>query len=61
MKKIILELGIDEENKRFTISDKFRELPLAEMVSAIGLITAITHDWHHIHGEKQNEVASNKN
>lgn len=55
MKKVILELGIDDLKNEFTIVDNFKDFPLKDMNAIIGLMSNMVHNYMHILGTKQQE------
>lgn len=55
MKKIILEIGIDDDKNEFTIQDNFKDFPLKDMNAIIGLMSNLLHNQMHTLGSKQLE------
>lgn len=55
MKKVILEIGIDDIKREYMLIDNFKDLPLNDMTGVVGYISAILHNYLHIQGNKQLE------
>lgn len=61
MKKHILTLSINEDHKQFELEDNFKALPLGEMTTVIGFLSALLHNYLHIQGEEQNKYVLKNN
>lgn len=54
MKKV-LNIAIDEKTKQFIVSEWFGKLTIEEMMSVLGFLSVITHNYMHILAIKQND------